>query len=219
MELHEDFKERYLAAAAEAYGHAELLRSVGVTDPKKLSNMRSEIFRSMKMKRLPTVATLITLEPVFGASKVVQYLVEKEDNEQISERYREMAHDYIEAKSASLNMPDDTERDIKRAKKRKASRAYWLERAQVLDMMAEQAHTRNTRERLTDAQLANFAQKLKTKRKALELSQGALSRQLEISQSVICSWEKAKSHPTRTWVNRVSEALGITVEELLGGET
>lgn len=61
-------------------------------------------------------------------------------------------------------------------------------------------------------QLGENLKKIRAKRK---LSQGALARLLEVDKGYISNIENGKKNPTLATIERLANALGVSVDELL----
>lgn len=64
----------------------------------------------------------------------------------------------------------------------------------------------------------NFAKNLKELRKKYDLKQVELAKSTGISKSVLSYYESEKSEPTLSSLIKLSEAFGITIDELVSGD-
>jgi len=67
-----------------------------------------------------------------------------------------------------------------------------------------------------DADMAKTGSRLKTFREAAGLSQRELARQIDQDQSNVRYWEQSGNLPRSDVLIPMAQALGVTVEELLG---
>jgi transcriptional regulator with XRE-family HTH domain len=58
---------------------------------------------------------------------------------------------------------------------------------------------------------------IRTHRKRAGITQARLARRLNVTQSAVCLWEKGKNEPCKKYHKRIAQILGVTVEELTGG--
>lgn len=63
-----------------------------------------------------------------------------------------------------------------------------------------------------------FGQKLRECRTERQLSQAALAKEINFSQSVLCDWENGKAEPTASAITSVADYFGISTDTLLGRE-
>ena len=66
--------------------------------------------------------------------------------------------------------------------------------------------------------MTTFGQKLKEYRLSRGLSQAALAKIINFSQSILCDWENEKSEPTASAIATVANYFQCSVDELLGRE-
>lgn len=66
--------------------------------------------------------------------------------------------------------------------------------------------------------MTTFGQKLKEYRLSKGLSQAALAKIINFSQSILCDWENGKSEPTASAIATVANYFQCSVDELLGRE-
>ncbi len=66
----------------------------------------------------------------------------------------------------------------------------------------------------TKAQLNRLADLIKSKRAELGLSQADLARRLGVTQVTVLYWEKQRTMPDMSNVNKIANVLGMTSEEL-----
>lgn len=64
----------------------------------------------------------------------------------------------------------------------------------------------------------NFAKNLKELRKKYDIKQVELAKSTGISKSVLSYYESEKSEPTLSSLIKLSEAFGITIDELVSGD-
>lgn len=61
-----------------------------------------------------------------------------------------------------------------------------------------------------------FAMRLKKLRDDRGLSQAALARKLDVSQSTVGGWETCKREPTLTGIEDIANEFGVTIDYLFG---
>ena len=64
----------------------------------------------------------------------------------------------------------------------------------------------------------NFAENLKSLRKEQDISQGKLGGYVGVSQQCVSEWENGKIEPTLTYLWKLADLFGITIDELVGRE-
>lgn len=62
----------------------------------------------------------------------------------------------------------------------------------------------------------NFSERMKTLRKTKKISQAALAKKLNLSQSAVAGWEARGKEPSLEMLTRIAETFGVTVDYLLG---
>ena len=61
-----------------------------------------------------------------------------------------------------------------------------------------------------------FAERLKTLRKQVKLTQAQIAEKLNISQQAYASWEKKKKKPTQDNLVKIAQILNVSVDYLVG---
>ena len=61
-----------------------------------------------------------------------------------------------------------------------------------------------------------FAERLKTLRKQVKLTQAQIAEKLNISQQAYASWERGVKKPTQENLVKISQILNVTVDYLVG---
>lgn len=61
-----------------------------------------------------------------------------------------------------------------------------------------------------------FAERLKTLRKEVKLTQTQITEKLNISQQAYASWERGAKRPTQENLVKIAQVLNVTVDYLLG---
>jgi len=61
-----------------------------------------------------------------------------------------------------------------------------------------------------------FSERLQTLRKTKKISQAALAKRLNLSQSAVAGWETQGKEPGMDTLTRLAELFGVTVDYLLG---
>lgn len=57
---------------------------------------------------------------------------------------------------------------------------------------------------------------IRKRREAKELSQDALARQLNVTQSAVAKWENAESLPRADMLPKLARVLGCSIDDLFG---
>ena len=60
-----------------------------------------------------------------------------------------------------------------------------------------------------------FAENMKKIREAKGMSQGDIFRATKIDRAYICNLETGKQNPTLETIEKIAEALGVTIDKLL----
>ena len=63
-----------------------------------------------------------------------------------------------------------------------------------------------------------YGKRIRELRKQAGLSQQSLAGLLAVSQDTVSNWERGKSLPPTAYLRDLAAALGVSVNELLGGE-
>ena len=61
-----------------------------------------------------------------------------------------------------------------------------------------------------------FAERLKTLRKQIKLTQAQIAKKLDISQQAYASWERGVKKPTQENLVKIAQVLNVTVDYLVG---
>lgn len=61
-----------------------------------------------------------------------------------------------------------------------------------------------------------FAERLKTLRKQVKLTQGHIAEKLNISQQAYASWERGVKKPTQENLVKIAQVLNVSVDYLVG---
>ena len=61
-----------------------------------------------------------------------------------------------------------------------------------------------------------FAERLKTLRKQVKLTQAQIAEKLDISQQAYASWERGVKKPTQENLVKIAQVLDVTVDYLVG---
>lgn len=61
-----------------------------------------------------------------------------------------------------------------------------------------------------------FAERLKTLRKQVKLTQGHIAEKLNISQQAYASWERGVKKPTQDNLVKIAQVLNVSVDYLVG---
>ena len=61
-----------------------------------------------------------------------------------------------------------------------------------------------------------FAERLKTLRKQVKLTQAQIAEKLDISQQAYASWERGAKKPTQENLVKIAQILNVTVDYLVG---
>ena len=61
-----------------------------------------------------------------------------------------------------------------------------------------------------------FAERLKTLRKQVKLTQAQIAEKLDISQQAYASWERGVKKPTQENLVKIAQILNVTVDYLVG---
>lgn len=72
------------------------------------------------------------------------------------------------------------------------------------------------RKKITNIQIESFGKELTRIRKEAGYSQYTLADETKISQRMIAYYESQGGHPTADILLKLSDALGVTIDELLG---
>jgi len=59
---------------------------------------------------------------------------------------------------------------------------------------------------------------IKTQRKTIGASASWLTKELGVSRNTILNWERGKTEPTSSYLYRLSNVLGCTLDDLLNSE-
>ena len=61
-----------------------------------------------------------------------------------------------------------------------------------------------------------FAERLKTLRKQVQLTQAQIAEKLDISQQAYASWERGAKRPTQENLVKIAQVLNVSVDYLVG---
>jgi putative transcriptional regulator len=61
-----------------------------------------------------------------------------------------------------------------------------------------------------------FAERLKTLRKQVQLTQAQIAEKLDISQQAYASWERGVKKPTQENLVKIAQVLNVSVDYLVG---
>ncbi len=63
-----------------------------------------------------------------------------------------------------------------------------------------------------------FAENLKTLRRERKLSQGSLASAIGVTQQCVSEWERGNMEPTLTYLWRLADLFGVSIDVLCGRE-